>query len=111
MVTSAAKALRSSLHPLLRPNKPKYARRPSFTIYPFTHIKDGKAQQVDGSNKPVASRRALAEGTIELKPETINLQSVFNSFIIENVLRLFKLDIGIKFDDLYSTKEGDDLVQ
>jgi cyclic pyranopterin phosphate synthase len=37
----------------------------------FTHIKNGKAQQVDISNKPVASRRALAEGTIELKPETI----------------------------------------
>jgi cyclic pyranopterin phosphate synthase len=37
----------------------------------FTHIKNGKAQQVDISGKPVASRRALAEGTIELKPETI----------------------------------------
>ena len=37
----------------------------------FTHIRNGKAQQVDISNKPVASRRALAEGTIELKPETI----------------------------------------
>ncbi len=37
----------------------------------FTHIKNGKSQQVDISNKPVASRRALAEGTIELKPETI----------------------------------------
>jgi molybdenum cofactor biosynthesis protein MoaC len=37
----------------------------------FTHIKNGKAQQVDISNKPVASRRALAEGTIELKPETV----------------------------------------
>ncbi len=37
----------------------------------FTHIKNGKAQQVDISNKAVASRRALAEGTIELKPETI----------------------------------------
>jgi cyclic pyranopterin phosphate synthase len=37
----------------------------------FTHIKNGKAQQVDISDKPVASRRALAEGTIELKPETI----------------------------------------
>jgi len=38
----------------------------------FTHIKDGKAQQVDISDKPVASRRALAEGTIELKPETVD---------------------------------------
>jgi cyclic pyranopterin monophosphate synthase len=37
----------------------------------FTHIKNGKAQQVDISNKPVVSRRALAEGTIELKPETV----------------------------------------
>ena len=37
----------------------------------FTHIKNGKAQQVDISNKPIALRRALAEGTIELKPETI----------------------------------------
>jgi cyclic pyranopterin phosphate synthase len=37
----------------------------------FTHIKNGKAQQVDISDKPVASRRALAEGTIVLKPETI----------------------------------------
>jgi hypothetical protein len=79
-------------------------------VLQFTHIKNGKARQVDGSNKPVASRRALTEGTIELKPETINLQSVFNSFIIENVLRLFKLDGGIKFDELYSTKGGD-LVQ
>jgi cyclic pyranopterin phosphate synthase len=38
----------------------------------FTHIKDGKAQQVDISDKPVASRRALAEGTIALRPETID---------------------------------------
>jgi len=38
----------------------------------FTHIKDGKAQQVDISDKPVASRRALAEGTIELKSETVD---------------------------------------
>ena len=38
----------------------------------FTHIKNGMAQQVDISNKPVALRRALAEGTIALKPETIN---------------------------------------
>jgi cyclic pyranopterin monophosphate synthase len=38
----------------------------------FTHIKDGKAQQVDISDKPIASRRALAEGTIELKPETVD---------------------------------------
>jgi cyclic pyranopterin phosphate synthase len=37
----------------------------------FTHIKNGKAQQVDISDKPIALRRALAEGTIELKPETI----------------------------------------
>jgi len=37
----------------------------------FTHIKNGKSQQVDISSKPVASRRALAEGTIELKPDTI----------------------------------------
>jgi cyclic pyranopterin phosphate synthase len=37
----------------------------------FTHIKNGKAQQVDISNKPIALRRALAEGTIELKPETV----------------------------------------
>ncbi|MDD1725617.1 MAG: cyclic pyranopterin monophosphate synthase MoaC [Euryarchaeota archaeon] len=38
----------------------------------FTHIKNGMAQQVDISNKPVALRRALAEGTIALKPETIS---------------------------------------
>jgi cyclic pyranopterin phosphate synthase len=38
----------------------------------FTHIKDGKAQQVDISDKPIASRRALAEGTIELKLETVD---------------------------------------
>jgi cyclic pyranopterin phosphate synthase len=37
----------------------------------FTHIKNGKSQQVDISNKPIALRRALAEGIIELKPETI----------------------------------------
>ena len=37
----------------------------------FTHIKNGKTQQVDISNKPIALRRALAEGFIELKPETI----------------------------------------
>jgi cyclic pyranopterin phosphate synthase len=37
----------------------------------FMHIKNGKAQQVDISDKPIALRRALAEGTIELKPETI----------------------------------------
>lgn len=38
----------------------------------FTHIKNGMAQQVDISNKPVALRRAVAEGTIALKPETIS---------------------------------------
>ena len=38
----------------------------------FTHIQNGKAQQVDISNKPVAYRRALAEGTIELKSETVD---------------------------------------
>ena len=37
----------------------------------FTHIQDGKAQQVDISDKPTVFRRALAEGSIELKPETI----------------------------------------
>jgi len=38
----------------------------------FTHIQNGKAQQVDISDKPVAYRSALAEGTIELKSETID---------------------------------------
>ena len=38
----------------------------------FTHIQNGKARQVDITNKPVAYRRALAEGTIELKSETVN---------------------------------------
>jgi cyclic pyranopterin phosphate synthase len=37
----------------------------------FTHVQDGKAQQVDISGKPTVFRRALAEGTIELNPETI----------------------------------------
>jgi cyclic pyranopterin phosphate synthase len=38
----------------------------------FTHIQNGKAQQVDISDKPVAFRRALAEGTIDLKSETVD---------------------------------------
>ncbi len=38
----------------------------------FTHIQDGKARQVDVSNKPNVSRRAIAEGSIELRPETID---------------------------------------
>ncbi|MGZ4919191.1 MAG: cyclic pyranopterin monophosphate synthase MoaC [Halobacteriota archaeon] len=38
---------------------------------PFTHIQDGKARQVDVSNKPTVFRRAIAEGSIELRPETI----------------------------------------
>jgi cyclic pyranopterin phosphate synthase len=38
----------------------------------FTHIQDGKAQQVDITDKPVAHRRALAEGTIQLKSETVD---------------------------------------
>jgi len=38
----------------------------------FTHVQNGKAQQVDISEKPVAYRYALAEGTIELKPETVD---------------------------------------
>ncbi len=38
---------------------------------PFTHIQDGKARQVDVSAKPVVFRRAVAEGAIELRAETI----------------------------------------
>ncbi|MGZ4903544.1 MAG: cyclic pyranopterin monophosphate synthase MoaC [Halobacteriota archaeon] len=38
---------------------------------PFTHIQDGKARQVDVSNKPTVFRRAIAEGSIELRPETV----------------------------------------
>ncbi len=38
---------------------------------PFTHIQDGKARQVDVSDKPNVLRRAVAEGSIELRPETI----------------------------------------
>ncbi len=37
----------------------------------FTHIQDGKARQVDVSNKPIVFRRAIAEGSIELRAETI----------------------------------------
>jgi cyclic pyranopterin phosphate synthase len=37
----------------------------------FTHIKEGEAQQVDITGKPIAIRRALASGFIELKPDTI----------------------------------------
>ncbi len=37
----------------------------------FTHIQDGKARQVDVTNKPRVFRRAAAEGTIELRPETV----------------------------------------
>jgi cyclic pyranopterin phosphate synthase len=38
----------------------------------FTHIQNGRAQQVDITDKPVAYRRALAEGTIQLKSETVD---------------------------------------
>ncbi len=38
---------------------------------PFTHIQDGKARQVDVSNKPNVVREATAEGSIELRPNTI----------------------------------------
>jgi cyclic pyranopterin phosphate synthase len=38
----------------------------------FTHIQNGKAQQVDITDKPIAYRRALAEGTIQLKSETVD---------------------------------------
>ena len=37
----------------------------------FTHIQDGKARQVDVSKKPNAVRRAVAEGNIVLRPQTI----------------------------------------
>ncbi len=37
----------------------------------FTHIQDGKARQVDVSNKPNVVRRAVAEGNIVLRPQTI----------------------------------------
>ena len=37
----------------------------------FTHIKEGAAQQVDITGKPITVRRAVASGFIELKPNTI----------------------------------------
>lgn len=37
----------------------------------FTHIQDGKARQVDVSDKPSVFRRATAEGSIELRAETV----------------------------------------
>ncbi len=37
----------------------------------FTHIKDGKPQQVDISDKPISLRRAVAEGFIDLRSETV----------------------------------------
>jgi cyclic pyranopterin phosphate synthase len=37
----------------------------------FTHIKDGKPQQVDISDKPTSLRRAVAEGYIDLRSKTI----------------------------------------
>jgi cyclic pyranopterin phosphate synthase len=37
----------------------------------FTHIKEGAAQQVDITGKPITVRRAVANGFIELKPNTI----------------------------------------
>ncbi len=37
----------------------------------LTHIKEGEAQQVDITGKPIAIRRAVASGFIELKPDTI----------------------------------------
>ena len=37
----------------------------------LTHIKEGEAQQVDITGKPIAIRRAIASGFIELKPDTI----------------------------------------
>ncbi|MGZ4940518.1 MAG: cyclic pyranopterin monophosphate synthase MoaC [Halobacteriota archaeon] len=37
----------------------------------FTHIQNGKARQVDVSNKPNVVRRAVAEGNIVLRAETI----------------------------------------
>jgi cyclic pyranopterin phosphate synthase len=37
----------------------------------FTHIKNGKAQQVDISDKPTSVRRAVAAGCIDLKSKTI----------------------------------------
>jgi len=37
----------------------------------FTHIKEGAAQQVDITGKPITVRRAVASGFIELKPSTI----------------------------------------
>lgn len=37
----------------------------------FTHIKEGAAQQVDITGKPITVRRAVASGFIELNPNTI----------------------------------------
>jgi cyclic pyranopterin phosphate synthase len=37
----------------------------------FTHIKDGKPQQVDISNKPTSLRHAVAEGCIDLRAKTV----------------------------------------
>jgi cyclic pyranopterin phosphate synthase len=37
----------------------------------FTHIKDGKSQQADISDKPTSLRRAVAEGYIELRSKTV----------------------------------------
>jgi cyclic pyranopterin monophosphate synthase len=37
----------------------------------FTHIKDGKPQQVDISDKPTSQRRAVAEGYIDLRSKTV----------------------------------------
>ena len=39
----------------------------------FTHIREGAAQQVDITGKPITIRRALASGFIELKPSTIKI--------------------------------------
>ena len=38
----------------------------------FSHIQDDRAKMVDISDKPEVSRRAVAEGEIKLKPETID---------------------------------------
>ena len=40
-------------------------------IMKFSHIEDGRAKMVDISNKEDISRRAIASGEIQLKPETI----------------------------------------
>lgn len=37
----------------------------------FTHIKNGRPQQVDISDKPTSFRRAVAEGCIDLKSKTV----------------------------------------